>query len=192
MDAMAFFTAILALITLGLVGVTFWQVRLFRKELILSKRPQLRVRNVVVRQPKPIHESQPEIFEKGTLISGQFYIDNIGGTDATITGSGCWVIWTQDLLPMERPYEGENGNIQARLKLRPGESCPLTFASDKTMGEEGRDILHGKGNWHLYVMGWLEYIDDLKIKRSTAFCREYRASERRFVAVDNIDYEDEN
>lgn len=189
----AFFTAILAFITLVLVVVTFRQVRLFRIELILGKRPQLRVRNVVVKQPRPIHAVQPEIFEKGTLVSGQFYIDNVGGTDAYITESGCWVVWTQDLLPMERPYEGENGNkFKKKLRLRPGESLPLPFVSDKTMGEEGRDILHGTGNWHLYVMGWVEYTDDLNIHRRIEYCREYRMPEGRFIAVNNTDYEHEN
>ena len=95
---------------------------------------------------------------------------------------------------MERPYEGKNGNypLSTKLRLRPGESLPIVFLGDNFMGEEGNDILHGTGNWNLYVMGWIEFIDDLKIKRRTAFCRKYRASDHRFVAVDNEDYEHNN
>jgi hypothetical protein len=182
----------LVLVTFLLVCVTFYQVRLFRRELILTKRPRLRVRNVVLRQPKPIHAPIPEIFARGTLVSGQFYVDNVGGTPANISDCGCWVTWFQGLLPMERPYEGENGNIPIKLKLKPGMSMPIPFCSDKTMGEEGPLIKSGEKNWHLYVMGWIEYIDNLRIGRRTAFCREYSASEGRFIKVDNRDYEHEN
>ncbi len=192
MAAIEYITLILVLVTLLLFCVALRQARLFRKELILNKRPRLRVRNVVVRQPIPLHAPQPEILARGTLVSGQFYVDNIGGTTANISDCGCWVTWFRGPLPMERPYEGENGNIPINIKLKPGMSMPIVFGSGNTMGEEGTRIKSGEEDWHLYVMGWLEYIDDLRIKRRTAFCREYSASEGRFIAVNNTDYEHEN
>jgi transposase-like protein len=76
--------------------------------------------------------------------------------------------------------------------LRPSESMPWTFNTlhdNKVMDASADHILTGRGNWAIYIMGWIEYLDDLKIPRRTAFCRKYEITKGRFFAVDDPDYE---
>ncbi len=166
-------------------------VDLARQELILTQRPKLRVTNVIVRQPKPANAERPiELFAIGHLVSGQFYINNVGGTPATITNIGCWVHWAATPLPMERPYEGKKGNIpmEREYVLYPGESITIPFESDNQMKKEPGVYISRGEHWRLWVMGWIEYRDDLKIKRRIFFCRKYNPGER-FSAVSDPDYE---
>ena len=160
----------------------------------MTQRPKLIVRNVVLKSPLKEPPPGPDPwFYNGARLSGQFYVVNVGGTPATITESGCWVVWKINKLPlaelpMQRPYEGENGNNPVVAVLNPGESAPGIFQSDDFMGGEIDPIR--KGLWSLYVMGWVEYTDERKVKRRTAFCRKYDADRRRFFAVENdLDYE---
>jgi hypothetical protein len=97
---------------------------------------------------------------------------------------------------MERPYEGQEvETVVPPYKLEAGQSSPITFQSRNIMGPEGDDIRVFAGNWRLYVMGWIEYTDDLDNHRRTTFCREYReipgGSGGRFFPVDDPDYEHE-
>lgn len=78
--------------------------------LVLTQRPKLIVRNVVLKSPQQVPPPGPDPwFYKGARLSGQFYVVNVGGTPATITESGCWVAWKVNdrplgRLPMKRPY----------------------------------------------------------------------------------------
>jgi hypothetical protein len=97
---------------------------------------------------------------------------------------------------MERPYEGQQiETIIPPIKLEPGQSLPVPFTSRQAMGSEGDDIRTFAVGWRLYVMGWINYSDDLNNLRRTAFCREYRqipgSSGGRFFPVDDPDYEHE-
>jgi hypothetical protein len=212
---LAVFTELLATatVTLGVIGV--WQGRILsrsvsvadraaneaRDAILLSQRPRLRVRNFVIRAG-----SYPNIFWPGSLVGGQFYVVNAGGSPATIRESHCMVFWTQRQLPMERPYEGQDGNnpISPGLKLQPGQSSPGIFQSNKLMGEEGGLIQHFDPSWSIYLLGWIEYEDNLKIVRRTAFYRRYGpppgyiprgidapVPHGRFNVVHDLDYEHE-
>lgn len=171
-------------------------VYLARQELILTQRPKLRVSTVIIRQPTQINAGKQvtqgwvgpdELFIKGQYVGGQFYVSNIGGTPATITNIGCWVYWAASPLPMERPYEGKEGNIPVKHVLHPGASVPITFNSDKPLGDEAKHIRSGEA-YRLWIMGWIEYRDNLQIERRFYFCRVYRPNER-FEAVLDRDYE---
>jgi hypothetical protein len=121
---------------------------------------------------------------------------NIGGTVARVTEGDCRVYWTEQGLPMERPYEGQViETVIPPYKLEAGQSNPVSFQSRNTMGPEGDDIRMFASNWRLYVMGWIAYTDDLNNPRRTAFCREYRqiphSAEGRFFPIDDLDYEHE-
>jgi len=216
---LAGFTLLLAFIATGQIALFFWQLRLIRESLddarlaadaamieaeatkgilIVTHRPRLRVRNIVVnREPRGRIHPPPQIFAPGYFVSGQFYVSNIGGSEATITESHCEVIWNTTGLPMERPYEGKDGNMTiGRIRLQPGVSRPGLFLSENVMGSEGTAVQTGSGGmWGFWVMGWIEYIDASNTKRRTAFCRKYRvpegANEGRFFAVDDTDYEHE-
>ena len=228
---LAVLTGILALFTGGLWWATYRlgkdakatsdrqavemqkSLALARKEFISTHRPKIRVRNIVIRRPTPIHAAQPPLFAPGTLVSGQLYIANVGGTEAHITGIGCWVDVRKhishekrDALPMERPYEGENPNIPLTPRLMAGESTPLPFQSERPLEPDAANqLITGSGGidgwWHLYVMGFIEYTDSMGTPcmgtssmgtpRRTEFCREFDPIGQRFVKVDNEDYEHE-
>ena len=159
-------------------ALTKESVDLANKELILTQRPRLHVSNVITIDP----------FMQGKHVCGQFYIRNIGGTPATITDIGCWVHWfTDNILPMKRPYEGEKGNILDRPKLNPGEPCTIDFTSEEPLGLNSAAIMQRQH--FLYVMGWIEYRDDLGINRRINFCRKYNTTIHRFSAVTDPDYE---
>ena len=196
-------TAAIAVFTLSLVisNVMLWivahkQSEDLNKTIVLAHRPKLHVRNVVVRQGRPVSGPQPRIFAAGYLVGGQFYVVNAGGTPADITDSSCSVHWTNEGLPMERPYEGENP-IPTGLtgkKLQPGETATGIFQSGARTGPEGDMIFSCNGGWRIYVMGWIEYTDTINIRRRTAFCREYQirdGGQGRFYPVNDPDYEHE-
>src|SRR2546422_34226 len=97
-----------------------------RRTFVVTQRPKLIVRNVVVKQPKSVHGRDPYLFEPGHPVIGQFYVANVGGSRAHIIESLCWVRALQGInLPMERPYEGEYGNNPVPIcDLNPGQ--PIT------------------------------------------------------------------
>jgi hypothetical protein len=168
------------------------------KGLILAQRPRLRIRNVEI----------TNLFnDTDNSFQGKFYIVNIGGTPARITNIGCWVEFLNEGLPMQRPYEGKNPTHQEiTVRLRPGQSFIFTFHDDWK-----RDLwnlqLKRPTACILYVMGYIEYADDIEILRRTTFCREYRYPEifvaeqqevilgikrkGRFFPVEDPDYENE-
>lgn len=175
-----------------------------KSEFIASHRPKLRIRNVDVHQvlagdilpngSKPPALPVGPIFKPGDRVTGQLYISNVGDSAATVTEIGCWVKWMQSSLPMNRPYEGEDGNSDADVvgrEMAAGQTAPIHFMSDTPMGAEGPLVRQYSDGWHIYVMGWVEYLDKLGTRRRTAFCREYRMPEGRFFAVSDPDYEHE-
>jgi hypothetical protein len=165
------------------------QAEIARKMFVLTQRPKLIVRNVVIKPPNPpAIRGGIELFQPRYGISGQLYVVNVGGTAAIIRECWCWGIAIQGALPMERPYEGEMGYPLTR-RLTPGESMPITFENLKEIGGEGPLIRQGSNNWGFYVMGWIAYADDLGFVRRTAFCRVWNAAKRRLVAIDDPDYE---
>jgi hypothetical protein len=92
-----------------------------------------------------------------------------------------------------------NPNYPITTKLVPGQSFPLIFVGDiKVIVCES--VGRGSSNEILYIMGYVEYIDDIGTPRQTSFCREYRLPgktigedrrARRFFAVKDPDYENE-
>jgi hypothetical protein len=161
------------------------------RTLVLTQRPKLIVRNVVVARLVPASQVPTFVFLDGHLVTGQLYVVNVGGSDATIVDMGCWVEWTDQPLSMDRPYEGKSGNVPIRRTLSPGMSIPVPFQSERPMDESGRHLNTFKldNAWHLYVLGWIEYKDALGLRRRTAFCRTYNPDVRGFEASWNPDYE---
>jgi hypothetical protein len=168
------------------------QASLLEKSFLFTHRPKLIVRNVVIK--RGIADGKDDPFYENALLAGQFYVQNMGDSRATITESGCWLYWKQNEvslpgLPMRRPYEGKNGNnpLSVGAVLLPGESLTAIFQSDDYLMTEAQRVR--EGNWPLYVMGWIEYKDDAGTQRRIAFCRKYDGSKRRFVSETDPDYE---
>ena len=116
---------------------------------------------------------------------------NVGGTPAHIKEALCEVFWTDAPLPMDRPYEGRDGSPFNDVTIVAGSSYPLQFVSDQLLSPYASQGITTDGSWRIYVMGWVEYEDDRKIRRRTAFCREYDRTRHRFFPVKDADYEHE-
>jgi hypothetical protein len=179
--------AFFSLLGIGFVGVTLvftYQatqaaniaVRDAHRDFLATHRPRLRVRNFVLK---------PSDYDPAGPWMGQFYVSNVGGTEAKIVNSHCEAVRLRDL-PMERPYEGRLGNNPIGGFLPSGSSRPAIFLAPSDLA---RNISGGE----LYLMGWIDYLDDVGIHRRTAFCRHYtkRDGGLRFYAVDDPDYEHE-
>ena len=167
-----------------------------QQSLALQFRPKMIVRNIVLDPlpPRPNGTSLPVL--QHHPLTGQFYIANVGGSVATIKEILSLVFWTEPPpLPMRRPYEGRDGQKPSSLiRLQPGQSVPRRFDSEQPLDVNPDQILRwsdsGSGpRIHLYVMGWVEYADDLGYIRRTAFCRKFEPQSVRFKAVDDPDYE---
>jgi hypothetical protein len=167
------------------------QAKVSEDTLILTQRPRLIVRNVVVKRSENTVPPRP-LFERGSPVSGQFYISNIGGTPARIIEIGCWVEWYTGNFPMERPYEGKDGyRLPTPIILQPSQSTPWTFISERIMGDEANKILFNNEGWGIIVLGWVAYRDDAGIERRTAFCRRWSVDRKRFMPVEDTDYQHE-
>jgi hypothetical protein len=185
--AAIYFVAMLA--TIRTANAAKESVTTAQKTLLTTQRPKLIVRNVVIRAPNPpAIRGGIELFQPRYEVNGQLYVVNVGGTVATTKECWCWGIAIKGELPMEPPYEGEMG-YPLTQNLRPGESMPITFRNLNEIGPEGPLIRQGSDGWGFYVMGWIEYADDLDLIRRTAFCRKWDADMRRLIAIDNPDYE---
>jgi len=164
------------------------QAELSQKTLVLTQRPKLIVQDVVVKTPgNPLE--QRILFQRGYSVQGEFNVVNVGGSRAIITASTCCVFWDSAPLPMHLPYATQNPNNRVTGELQPGTSLTGGFMSDKPMDEHATEILQASMHWTIYVMGRIEYKDDLGFIRRTAFCRKYDANGRRFFPVDDPDYE---
>ncbi|HEY2346581.1 MAG TPA: hypothetical protein VGH80_12000 [Xanthomonadaceae bacterium] len=162
-----------------------------RQARILEHRPKLRVRNIIVNEPS---------FPKGRRIAGRFIVSNVGGARAHIEACRCDVLWGLRGLPMESPFAGRVENsMQSKPTIAAGAYEEGQFCSDNNYDGNGQAKPHEADPrtdwpWGVYVLGWIDYIDDLAIRRRTVFCRqlENHGGIFRFHPVDDPDYEYED
>jgi hypothetical protein len=185
----ALFTFTLWSATRNLWAVTKSAVDLARDEFNATHRPRIQIRNLVVAQG-----SSPTLFSAQAPIRGQFFLTNTGEGKAFISALGCWVHLetSGDFLPMRRPYEGQAPNIAiVPFSLIPGASEAIPFNSGDVTppnGEIASSLSAGRGSTVLYVMGFVEFMDDSNFLRRHHFCRKWN-DRRRFVRVNDDDYE---
>ena len=157
-----------------------------RQTLILNQPPRLKVRSVEVR-PRPYSTGEPfNVFPLDTTIECRFLVRNTGGSRATVLYSAVtlFVIPHSEPLPMISPLTGATPNdpIIPNIQLKPGEFTFGIFVR-RTDQEETASVKD------LYVLGWVDYVDDVGNLRHTNFCRMFVRG--RFVPVNDPDYEDE-
>jgi hypothetical protein len=167
-----------------------------RQELVLTQRPKLRVRNIVIEDQR-VHKGRSPLFEEKKWVRGKLAVVNVGGTRAVIVGSLCIVYWSPEGLPLQSPCAGREGNAAFTPQfLAVGQAISGMFESEKVMDGRGHTIgTEIVGGLHLYVMGWVDYRDDIGVLRRTTFCREYQGrgfAHGRFGPVDDTDYEYED
>jgi hypothetical protein len=203
---LAALTAALICVAVMQAGLFWVQLRYMHEDaktskatLISSFRPKLRVRNIVVNPPSDAVGRKFPLFQQGHRVDGQLFVVNIGGSAAKILDSYCGVWWNRPgssyELPMRRPYEGKDGNFAlSKTSLAAGESTTGLFNSEGLVSASilGIDTILSS---RAYVMGWIEYADDLGLKRRTTFCRQYKSTaagaDGRFYPVSDPDYEHE-
>ncbi len=119
---------------------------------------------------------------------GQFYIVNLGGTRAIVKEILYEFYVSRTLtLPAKRPWEGKSGK-ECEVVVDAGHSYPYPFGRTEPVSSADAFRLHAKKSY-LYLMGWIDYVDALKIRRTTRFCRLYDPDTDRFTPVDDAEYE---
>jgi hypothetical protein len=163
-------------------------VELTRRTFLLSHRPKLIVRNIGVAsagQPRIVLEKMPE-----ELAQVRFFVANVGGVVGTIT-SWCGRVFINERLPLDSPC-GTQTATNVHIPLSPGVDKQLEFrlgtAEDLWVRNTQPEQLN-TGKRFLWVMGWIEYTDELGNSRRSAFCRQWDPSSLRFVPVADADYE---
>lgn len=196
-------TSVIALFTVVLAIVGYVQARLIRKsidlarkEFISAQRPKLRVRNVAASHLQT-ESGIPKLFTAGSRLKCQFDVVNIGGTGAEITSALGMIFQTRSGLPMIHPYKDQPPNVMIpKAALSPGESLTVNFVSEKPVQDGAETIGSGiPQRLRLFVMGWIEYRDEMAIVRRAFFCREFEQrpwQDGRFRRVENEDYEQED
>jgi hypothetical protein len=81
-------------------------------------------------------------------------------------------------LPMKRFYEEKIGQKRCGDKIQSGGARSYQFKSSKILSERTSLEITSAGQTKAYVMGWIEYADDVGTRRRTAFCRRYDSRRR--------------
>lgn len=182
---------VVGFITAAVIGWQSWETRkaaeAARESILLTHRPKLVVRNVVIPSLEVLNRltSMRDIFDAMDLgrLEGYFQLANVGNTEATIERVRDRILIGLRL-PMERQYVD---NPTSGLRLAAGESQSVRFtplvipyATQVALMNEVTEV---------YVMGLITYTDGLGIRRETAFCRKLDRELRRLVPVVDQDYE---
>ncbi len=172
--------------------ITQRATELTRQSILLTHRPKLIVRRVWV----PDHEVKdaktrnldPRL-QEGVVPHGHFYVANVGESVATVRRHYSEILRAERLLmlPMKTSEEG--------IEPRDGNWTIAAVASEPIKCTTvGYPALHSmqrvNDGWeHIWLLGWIEYIDELNVTRRTDFCRRWDPTKQRFSPVDDPDYE---
>lgn len=165
-------------------------VKISRDQLSLAHPPRLRIVDIAV-APEGTKDA-PGKFSAGMKLQINAAIVNTGREPAFIERQVCMPYWTDAPLPMHRPYIQSGSDI---YYCRPPESIIGSDPNALNPGDVAlwkADIVVPKNyssKTSLYLMGVVIYRDRLSPHRFVLFARRYDIRERRFIAVDNPDYE---
>src|SRR5208282_4115380 len=134
-----------------------------------------------------------ELVSHGDQLEITLSIANVGGTDAHIVDSRCRIYFSKGGLPAQIPYGDPLRQLISKpTSLAVGESRTFSFAENAEMepSTDGTQPLrqYSDGNWKMYVVGQIQYRDDLGRDRFLGFCREL-GSDGRFHPAYDHDYE---
>ena len=155
-----------------------------RVEFLSTHRPQIRVRRVLLEED-----------HKTAEISVRYDVVNIGNRPAHITGGIVRVIFW----PNDRPFPPlsqfpddpmESSNIRETTIAAGSKHGMLAQASETTTGEFQFARIWEANN--LFFLGFIKHKDDLGNIRETSFYRRYDRELKRFVPVEDRDYEYED
>ena len=160
------------------------EIELTKQEFVASHPPKLRVHSVSLNIGSP----NGSIAGIGKASKIQFYVDNIGGSDATIKKCEWKFTNLGSILPPLLPPSDESHRL-SKETLAPGAwdtgLLQLTNQSDASLS----DLFWGRYESGFYFFGYIDYLDNIGIRRRTAFCRQFNPTTRCFIKVENEDYE---
>jgi len=160
-----------------------------RWQYLTTHRPRLIIRRI------SLDEGDGNYFTPGRIHPKiQFIIANIGGSRATIIESNATFARLDGLLPAIPPYSMETNAIKCIVR-EAGQSDPPEF-----LAIEDREIVRIIGGWKgctitsgysspFYFFGYIQYRDDIDIVRRMTFCRRYNPAIKRFIDVNDPEYE---
>jgi len=164
--------------------VAAWQAELTRNQISLGYPARLRIMDVWI---------LPNDFALSKELRASASVINTGRETATITDTWCLPYWETGKPPMIRPYlDPAHKNLCGDLTAGPG-------VTDTKVLDPGRNDL-----WNftikvpdkyaaidLYILGAVAYSDRLTERRWVLFGRRYDRTERRFIAVNIPEYENQ-
>ncbi|MBZ5607717.1 MAG: hypothetical protein LAP38_05625 [Acidobacteriia bacterium] len=165
---------------------------LTRQSILLTHRPKLVVRRVVLPDHE-IKDGRPRPLEpplqEGVVPHGSFYVSNIGDTPATVRRYYSQIVLAERLpmISMQSPAEGFQSR-EENIKVVAGASEPINFP---TVGYPalGRMERVNQEDEHIWLLGWIEYTDELVTTRRVDFCRRWEPKLQRFSTESDPDYE---
>ena len=184
-DPVAYYTLWLTLFTAALAVTGIAQWTFISREFDATHRPRLRVRNINVKSiggsSVNVAGGRVHLPSLHDVFSGQFYVANMGTSEARIRDGYLMFFATRVPLPMARPYEGEDGNLMMpRGWFPPGGSVPVLFDQALTSVYRLGDSFIDENKTAIYALGWIEYENRRGRLWRTAFCREYDPGLWRF------------
>lgn len=137
-----------------------------------------------------------------TSINGQFRVFNAGATKAFLKRIYTEIV-VAEYLPALTPYDGKIGAVLTDVEVVPGgEGKPMDFpTTPQELTVSHRNSIANRIDWlkrglpdekhatNLYVIGWIEYLDEAKKVRRMGFCRKYNFQAERFQRDPDEDYE---
>jgi hypothetical protein len=161
------------------------EIELTKQEFVVSHPPKLRVHSVAL----ILSYASENSF--GTPTKIQFFIDNIGGSNATISRDNLTFTKLGTPLPVLLPFSSEFHRLPAEI-LKPGEGTTgllcLDAETDNSLNEQWWEPPDDHAS-DFYFFGYIDYLDNIGTTRRIAFCRQFNPTTRRFTAVKDDDYE---
>ncbi|MCX7192358.1 MAG: hypothetical protein NTY60_01810 [Proteobacteria bacterium] len=160
-----------------------------RWQYLATHRPKLIIRRIW------LDEGDGDYFSQGSRCPQiQFNIANIGGSLATIIESNATFAKIEGTFPAIPPYSVDTNTIKCTIR-EAGQSDPTEILDIEDV-EVSRDVRSWRGKTitggdssPYYFLGYIQYRDGIDIVRRMAFCRRYNPATKRFVEIDDPEYE---
>lgn len=165
-------------------------IELAKQEFVTSHHPKLRLHSV------SLDYGSIQVGGIGRAWKIQCFIDNIGGSAATIKESNLTFKKLEDPLPGLLPFSEESHALIEKPIAHGEYTIGLLYLS---LQDDAIKILRqyetalNAGSQmtktDLYLFGYIDYLDNIGASRRTAFCRQYNIKTKRFTRVKDEDHE---
>jgi hypothetical protein len=152
----------------------------------LTHRPRIIVRNVVIENIEKLNRSTSDrnlLDIDFSDFKGHYTLANIGGTVAKQVHISHG-IYVGTALPMERPA---TQTIKPVPALQPGVAQSIALPAIALSPGNGVAVKNEKAD--IYWLSLIKYADELGNVRETSICRRFDRQAKRFVRVEDSDYE---